>query len=59
MKLSILCTMCGLHFVSYHKAAKTCSPRCRKRRERVRKGIGGHNMKMGVPPNPNRSFFYR
>lgn len=57
-RIQIVCTMCDLPFWGRNDS-KTCSPRCRKRRERVTKGIGGHCFKMGIPPNPKRNHMWR
>lgn len=53
-----LCAMCGLRFFG-RSDAKTCSPRCRKRRERMLKGHALKRCKMEKPPNPNRSKLWR
>lgn len=53
-----MCTMCNLRFKG-RNGAKTCSPRCRKRRERVLKGTALATWKMEVPPNPRRSILWR
>jgi len=58
MAKSKLCTMCGLNFIG-RDGAKTCSPRCRKRRERIRKGIGTGTWAMLTRPNEKASKLWR
>ena len=55
---TMTCTMCDLEFRGRY-GAKTCSPRCRKRRERVLKGTAAQAWPMKVPPNPKRSHLWR
>jgi len=50
--------MCGLEFIAMRRA-HTCSPRCRKRRERVIDGTALATWAMGVPPSPRASKLWR
>lgn len=61
MRVTFLeCKMCGLHFPTYRSDAKTCSPRCRKRRERCSKGkLPGTRLKFGIPPSVTASKMWR
>jgi len=54
----IRCTMCGLDFLGRY-SAKTCSPRCRKRRQRVLAGQALATWKMGEPPSASSSRLWR
>lgn len=54
----IMCPMCGIEFYG-RMDAKTCSPRCRKRRSRVIDGTAIASWPMGVPPNPRASKMWR
>ena len=55
----IVCQMCNLPFRG-RTGAQTCSPRCRKRRERCMKGqLPGTRIRMGEPPNPKASALWR
>lgn len=58
MRVKILCTMCFLEFLG-RRGALTCSPRCRKRRERVTKGTALATWPQMVPPNPKASKLWR
>ena len=54
----ILCKMCGLEFRGRY-GSKTCSPRCRKRRDRIGKGKAIGLWPMNVPPNSTASKLWR
>lgn len=58
MRRKLFCTMCQLDFFS-RTGAKTCSPRCRKRRERIIKGKALGAWKMGQGPSPTASKMWR
>lgn len=55
----IKCTMCNLEFRGRYRVSKTCSPRCRKRLQRVREGTALASWPMEVPPNPKASKMWR
>jgi hypothetical protein len=57
-RVGILCTMCNLHFIG-RRGAKTCSPRCRKRLERVVKGTALAAWPMETPPSKESSRLWR
>jgi hypothetical protein len=57
-KCKKLCTMCQLEFYGRY-GAKTCSPRCRKRRQRVLDGQARATWPMGIPPNAAASKLWR
>lgn len=58
-RVSIDCKMCGLSFMG-RRGALTCSPRCRKRRERCLKGLlPGTRLAYMTPPNPKASRLWR
>lgn len=50
--------MCQLEFLGRNNA-KTCSPRCRKRYQRVLKGEAVAGWRMKEPPNPKASKLWR
>jgi hypothetical protein len=54
----IVCSMCQREFMGRY-GAKTCSPRCRKRRQRVIDGTALATWAMGVEPNPKASKLWR
>jgi hypothetical protein len=60
MKFKVLCPMCQCEFPTRRAHAVTCSPRCRKRAERVKKGKAPlTRVVMGLPPNPTASKLWR
>lgn len=54
-----ICPMCQTEFMTQRGDAKTCSPRCRKRRERVLKGTALATWKMGEGPTQTSSKLWR
>jgi len=52
MMVNKTCTMCGSAFKTRRDHTKTCSPRCRKRKQRVTDGSALANWSMGKPGKP-------
>jgi Zn finger protein HypA/HybF involved in hydrogenase expression len=52
------CDMCQLEFFG-RRGSKTCSPRCRKRRQRVLKGTALATWPMLQPPTTSSSKIWR
>jgi len=52
MRIKKTCTMCGSEFETRRPHCLTCSPRCRKRKERVVKGDALAMWSMGKPGKP-------